>query len=314
MLIGLPLFILGSVFLFKPGASESQAPMSGKEIVETLAPEAIGSLEPDQARTYGASLVSKALEEGRKPNHYLSSVFPSASETLAMLARDRDVDDYIENASDKGPAGEYYQSVVDLVPAMKPLRPIYEKLFQGAYEKLKANQQFKDPEKASPEAAGYDGGVTLPGLSSKPRVRDYDYSHTFALDIFLKDVDLLPFSTLQKGPLLFSVADAVVVATESSWKGGEELSTFRSGGITPKAGNGLILYSPSRHKYYLYFHLYDVLVSPGDAVPKGYPLGHGGNTGTNARKKGHGEHLHLEIYDAVEARFLRNYEIADIVF
>ncbi|PKL06124.1 MAG: hypothetical protein CVV53_05965, partial [Spirochaetae bacterium HGW-Spirochaetae-9] len=212
------------------------------------------------------------------------------------------------------PAGEYYQAVVDLVPAMKPLRPIYEKLFQGTYEALKENDQVKVPTEAFAEAADYKGGITLPGLSSKPRERDYDYSHTFALDIFLKEVDLLPFSTLQKGPLLFSVADAIVVATESSWKGGEELSTFRSGGITPKAGNGVILYSPGKQKYYLYFHLYDVLVSPGQAIPKGYPLGHGGNTGTNARKKGHGEHLHLEIYDAVGARFLRNYEIADIVF
>ncbi|MGB4587586.1 MAG: M23 family metallopeptidase [Rectinemataceae bacterium] len=325
MLIGLPIFILGSVFLIKPEASSlakgkiedsvaSPASMSGKELSEALSWREIDALEPAEARAFGAALVTRALSENRKPEHYASSTFPTASETLAMLARDRDVDDYLENAAGKGPAGDYYQTVVDLVPSMKPLRAIYEKLFQGVYEAVRENDRLKVPAKVYADAELYKGGITLPGLSSKPRERDYDYSHTFALDIFLKEVDLLPFSTLQKGPVLFSVADAIVVATESSWKGGEELATYRSGGITPKAGNGVILYSPSKHKYYLYFHLYDVLVSPGEAIPKGYPLGHGGNTGTNARKKGHGEHLHLEIYDAVDARFLRNYEIADIVF
>ena len=325
MLIGLPLFILGSVFLIKPEASSfakektkgsvtNPASMSGKELSEALSWQEIDALESAQAKAFGAALITKALSENRKPEHYASSAFPTASETLAMLARDRDVDDYLENAAEKGPAGHYYQAVVDLVPSMKPLRATYEKLFQGAYESLKENLRLKVPVQVYAEAELYRGGVTLPGLSSKPRERDYDYSHTFALDIFLKEVDLLPFSTLQKGPVLFSVADAIVVTTESSWNGGEELSTYRSGGITPKAGNGVILYSPGKQKYYLYFHLYDILVSPGQAIPKGYPLGHGGNTGTNARKKGHGEHLHLEIYDAVGARFLRNHEIADIVF
>ncbi|MCE1196231.1 M23 family metallopeptidase, partial [bacterium] len=128
------------------------------------------------------------------------------------------------------------------------------------------------------------------------------------------EVALLPFSTLQKGPLIFSLADSIVVASDSSWRGGDDLDTYRSGGITPKAGNGAILYCPSQRRYYLYFHLHDALVAPGAVIPRGYPIGHGGNTGTNARKKGHGEHLHLEIYDVPSARFLENYEISDIVF
>lgn len=288
--------------------------LTDAEVATILSKEKMGVLDQEQARMLGEALVPKALLEDRVPEEYAASVFPSTSEILAMLARDRDVDDYLENAADKGPAGAYYQAVVDLVPAMKPLRGSYEMFFRGVQTALRVMGRTKNPEQAYSDSKLYRDGVTLPKLSSKPRERDYDYSHTFALDIFLSDVENLPFSTLEKGPVVFSLTDAIVVATNSSWRGGEELSTYRSGGITPKAGNGVILYSPEKRKYYLYFHLYDVLVLPGEAVPKGYPLGHGGNTGTNARKPGHGEHLHLEIYDADDSRFLRNYEIADIVF
>jgi len=327
LLVLIPCLALGCVLLMKPSASsladrissQDNDPVSlnslrDSEILSMLSAQEIGSMEPGQVKELGSLLTARALKKKRDPAEYLSSAFPSASETLAMLARDRDVDDYLENAADKGPAGAYYQSVVDLVPAFQPLRGNYGKLFEGVYETMEGKGKVRIPSQAYADAGLYKSGVTLPGLSSKPRESDYDYSHTFALDIFLKDVDLLPFSTLQKGPVIFSFTDAIVVATDSSWHGGEDLTTYRSGGITPKAGNGVILYSPKKNKYYLFFHLFDVLVKPGEVIPAGYPLGHGGNTGTNARKKGHGEHLHLEIYDVASSRFLRNYEIADIVF
>jgi len=327
LLVLIPCLALGCVLLMKPSASsladrissQDNDPVSlnslrDSEILSMLSAQEIGSMEPGQVKELGSLLTARALKKKRDPAESLSSAFPSASETLAMLARDRDVDDYLENAADKGPAGAYYQSVVDLVPAFQPLRGNYGKLFEGVYETMEGKGKVRIPSQAYADAGLYKSGVTLPGLSSKPRESDYDYSHTFALDIFLKDVDLLPFSTLQKGPVIFSFTDAIVVATDSSWHGGEDLTTYRSGGITPKAGNGVILYSPKKNKYYLFFHLFDVLVKPGEVIPAGYPLGHGGNTGTNARKKGHGEHLHLEIYDVASSRFLRNYEIADIVF
>ncbi|HWR10503.1 MAG TPA: M23 family metallopeptidase [Rectinemataceae bacterium] len=327
ILIAIPCLALGCVLLMKPSASDVADGLSLKtvgsgptnslkdaEIASSLSPSNIGDLEPDYIKKLGSLLVTRAVDKRRNPADAASSVFPTTSETLAMLARDRDVDDYLENASEKGPAGAYYQAVVDLVPSFKPLRGGYEALFESAYKTLIEAGKAKVPTQAYADAALYESGVTLPGLSSKPRESDYDYSHTFALDIFLKDVELLPFSTLQKGPAIFSFTDAIVIATDSSWRGGEDLTTYRSGGITPKAGNGVILYSPQKQKYYLFFHLFDVLVKPGEAIPKGYPIGHGGNTGTNARKKGHGEHLHLEIYDVASSRFLRNYEIADIVF
>jgi hypothetical protein len=261
-----------------------------------------------------SSMVSESLLAEKVPEEASVAVFPNPGELLAMLARDRDVDDFIENSDEDGAAGEYYRRVVDMVPELHPLRSRYEALFSGVYTGLLNMGRMKVARQAKEEAKDYRGGVTLPRLSSRPREREYSLSHTFALDIFYMQIDRLPLSTLQKGPLVFSLEPGIVVGSDASWSGGEDLGNYRGGGITPKAGNGLIIYSPSTRKYYLYFHLYDVLVSTGDLIPRGYPVGHGGNTGTNARKPGHGEHLHLEIYDATANRFLRNREIADIVF
>ena len=284
------------------------------EIAAVLGKSQIGRFDTEQAAALGAALVPLALLKDRVPEEFAASVIPSISELLAMLARDRDVDDYMENAAEKGAAGAYYQYVVNLVDEMKPLRANYEALFSGLFEGLEKMGRLKVPEQTYADAKLYKSGVTLPRLSSKPREWEYDLSHTFALDIFFQKTERLPFSTLEKSPIVFSLAEGIVVAATASWRGGEDLASYHSGGITPKAGNGVIIYSPAKRKYYLYFHLYDVFVSPGEIIPRGQPLGHGGNTGTNARKPGHGEHLHLEIYDARNGRFLRNREIADIVF
>jgi len=296
------------------GLESILASLDKAQIKQLISRSGMEKLEPSSAKKLGQVLVERTIRTGKNPERQIASVLPSTSGVLAMLARDRDVDDYLEHASEEGPAGNYYQHVVDLVPAMKPLRSRYEGLLEGFVRGLDAAGRKKIALEASDAAALYKGGVTLPRQSSKPRESEYDYSHTFALDIFLQDVETLPLSGLEKGPLLFSLSDSIVLATSSNWRGGEELSEYHSGGITPKAGNGVILYSPGQRRYYLYFHLYDVSVSPGDYIPAGYPLGRGGNTGVNARKPGHGEHLHLEIYEASQSRFLKNYEIARIVF
>jgi hypothetical protein len=296
------------------GLESILASLDKTQIKQLVSRSGMEKLEPSGAKKLGQALIERAILAGKSPERQIASVLPSTSGVLAMLARDRDVDDYLEHASEEGPAGNYYQHVVDLVPSMKPLRSRYEGLLEGFTVGLDAVGRKKNALDISKDAALYKSGVTLPRQSSKPRESEYDYSHTFALDIFLQDVETLPISGLEKGPLLFSLTDSIVLATSSNWRGGEELSEYHSGGITPKAGNGVILYSPGQRRYYLYFHLYDVSVSPGDYLPAGYPLGRGGNTGVNARKPGHGEHLHLEIYEAAQSRFLKNYEIARIVF
>ena len=92
------------------------------------------------------------------------------------------------------------------------------------------------------------GWLTLPRLSSKPREWEYDLSHTFALDIFFQKTERLPFSTLEKSPIVFSLAEGIVVAATASWRGGEDLASYHSGGITPKAGNGGHYLFPGKEK------------------------------------------------------------------
>jgi hypothetical protein len=265
----------------------------------------LGELSSEDIRLLAERLVNTAEKERKDPVKVAASILPSASEILAMIARDRDVDDFIENSSEEGAAGRYYQNVVAIVEELQPLLPKYEALFEGLFHALSHTRKVFD---------GYNGGVTLPGLSSKPNERQYENSHTFALDIFLREVEVNGFNGLEKGPEIFSLSDGLVVAADSSWKGGETLETYRSGGITPKAGNGVIIYSPEKRRFFLYFHLHGTTVKKANVVSKGHPLGLGGNTGTNARKPGHGEHLHLEIYDAATRKFMRNREIARFVF
>lgn len=262
----------------------------------------------------GSRLARQAVYDFPNPEEFVAQVFPSATELLAMLARDRDVDDYLENASDDNASGTYYTAIAELVPLLKPLRSKFEAVYDGAYAAFTRLGRTLVPSQTAGEARLYRGGVTLPGLSSPPREVDYDYSHTYALDIFFEKVRRVPLTTLEVGPTIFSLSDGIVVATDSSWQGGEDLESYRGGGITPKAGNGVIVYSPSGKRYYSYFHLHDVLVEPGNVIRTGQPLGHGGNTGANARKPGHGGHVHLEIYDVATERFLRNRQIAALVF
>lgn len=315
----------GSARLARLEAEARRGEIRGTEAVERLSTEEmtllldrnlIGCLDAGAARAIGELLPGRMLRKGASPNDVVASVIPSEAGIIAMLARDRDVDDFLENAADEGQSGKSYGYIASLSSRMKPLRETYEAFFDGLSEGMaEAGLRLSAASASvSAEAAGYRSGVTLPRMSSRPPERDYKYSHTYALDIFLKDVRTMGTAGLEKGPMLFSLADGIVVAANSSWRGGVKDEDYRSGGITPKAGNGVIVYSPSAKKYYLYFHMCDILVEKGAIIPKGYPLGHGGNTGTNARKPGHGEHLHLEIYDARTARFLKNREIADIVF
>ncbi|MCE1197107.1 hypothetical protein LWX53_11505, partial [bacterium] len=158
--------------------------LSNRELASILSTANIGNLDPAQARTLGAAVVSRAIMQGKSPEEQARKLFPSASQALAMLARERDVDDYLENAAEQGAAGDYYQNVVDLVPAMKPIRLHYTEFLRGVFDAMQEMHKVKDAAKDFPEARGYRGGVTLPALSTKPNPREYALSHTYALDIF----------------------------------------------------------------------------------------------------------------------------------
>jgi hypothetical protein len=242
-------------------------------------------------------------------------LIPSSGNILAMLIDDRDSEEYTDVDGLSWPANIAYQRIADAYPKMSKVRENYTILFETLYTMLKAVQPPLPQAWSEKEILSWKGDITLPHLFSFPRREDLDYSHTFALDIFLKDVQYLR-NDEQQGPMIHSLSDGIVVAAESGWRGFPRKSqkySYFLGGISPKSGNGVIVFSARENRYFLYFHLYSVFVDKGQIIQRGQPLGHGGNSGINARKKGGGDHLHLEIYDAKKQDFLKNTEIISLL-
>ncbi len=308
------LILFSAAFDARSLSSDDIESFSSREASLYLQPSILPMLSERSIRLLAVQLTEKALKSGKAPRQAVASILPEPAKIIAMLARTRDIDDFEDFTTIEGSAGKYYAAVTSAAPVMKPLRKSYEIIFEAAFAEMKKLGQVRNAIQDYALTAEYRSGITLTGLSSRPLKSQYDLAHTFALDIFLQDVEVNPVNGLQKGPMIFSLSDGLVIAAEKNWRGGETLEEYGSGGISPKAGNGVIIYDPSQRKYFSYFHLHDVLVEPGDAIQKGQPLGYGGNTGTNARKKGHGEHVHVEIFDAVLGKNLRNSEIAAVIF
>jgi len=255
--------------------------------------------------------VKRGIKRGCTPQELASTLIPSPGHILAMLIDDEDSEEYQDIDGLSYPARLYYRRIASLHESMEALRPSYESMFDALYAALKEYAPPIPRGWLEKEADSWQGDITLPHLFTLPRLQDLDYSHTFALDIFLKGVEYLP-GNVQRGPMIHSLSDGIVVAAESGWLGFPRTSSslsFLKGGISPKSGNGVIIYSPDERRYFLYFHLYDVLVEKGQIVRRGQAIGHGGNTGVNARKKGGGDHLHLEIFDAARGKAFRNTQI-----
>ena len=304
------LILYSAAFDARSLSTEDIESFSSREASLYLQPSILPLLSERSIRLLAIQLTEKALKSGKTPQQAVASILPEPPEIIAMLARTRDIDDFEDFTTMEGLAGNYYKAVTSAAPVMKPLRKSYEIIFASVFAEMIKLNQVRNAFQDYALSTEYRSGITLPGLSSRPLKNQYDLAHTFALDIFLRDVEVNPVNGLQKGPMIFSLSDGLVLAAEKNWRGGETLEEYDSGGISPKAGNGVIVYSPSLQKYFSYFHLHDVLVEPGDAIQKGQPLGFGGNTGTNARKKGHGEHVHVEIFDGVVGKYLKNSEIA----
>ena len=74
-----------------------------------------------------------------------------------------------------------------------------------------------------------------------------------------------------------------------------------------------MIYDPTARVYCSYFHLNTVALKIGTVVKAGDTVGRGGNSGANARKKGHGDHVHIEIFDAARDTALSSYEILKLL-
>jgi murein DD-endopeptidase MepM/ murein hydrolase activator NlpD len=107
-----------------------------------------------------------------------------------------------------------------------------------------------------------------------------------ALDIFVT----------REGVTVRSPASGVVVAAGDDWVGGwsrRKGLLYEGGGLSRRAGNGVMIFEPSSGAYLYFAHLQPgVLVRTGDVVRAGRALGRVGHTG-NAAGPGRGKHLHF---------------------
>jgi murein DD-endopeptidase MepM/ murein hydrolase activator NlpD len=113
-----------------------------------------------------------------------------------------------------------------------------------------------------------------------------------ALDIFVP----------REGGIVRAPVSGVIVASGDDWEGGWARSRggfhYEGGGLSRRAGNGVMLFDSGTGDYHYFAHLQrGVLVRTGDLVRAGQSLGHVGHTG-NASQPGHGRHLHYAFKQA----------------
>jgi murein DD-endopeptidase MepM/ murein hydrolase activator NlpD len=251
-------------------------------------------------------LAASARREGLSQAAVFRAVFPRPESILSMLALDRDVDDFNEAGEGEGAAAAHYRRAADAALVFRPLRSNYSLLFSEAWR-----LESKAP--AAPARTGLDLADLAPkGSFLSPIIKELAYSHPYALDIFFRTVTRR--GKAEFGPPISALEEGIVVAASGNWRGGAGASAWKGGGLSPSAGNGVVIYAPSSARYYSYFHLSEVQVEVGQTLARGEVLGRGGNSGANARKSEHGRHLHLEIFDAGEDRALSAREIRDMLF
>jgi murein DD-endopeptidase MepM/ murein hydrolase activator NlpD len=108
-----------------------------------------------------------------------------------------------------------------------------------------------------------------------------------ALDIFAP----------REGVPIRAPVTGVVVAAGDGWRGGWKRRVglhYEGGGLSRRAGNGVIVFEPGSGGYFYLAHLQDssVVVRAGDVVRAGRLIGRVGHSG-NASQPGHGRHLHF---------------------
>jgi murein DD-endopeptidase MepM/ murein hydrolase activator NlpD len=108
-----------------------------------------------------------------------------------------------------------------------------------------------------------------------------------ALDIFVQ----------REGAIVRAPVSGVVIASGDNWRGGWARARgglwYEGGGLSRRAGNGLIIFDVASGGYVYVSHLAPgLLVGTGDVVRAGQPVGRVGHTG-NASQPGHGKHVHF---------------------
>lgn len=256
-------------------------------LAEALSPDALAGNAATAARERALAWAS-ALSERQKatPTKALAALMPPPSWFQARLIMPRDEPTLRGDALTGGAYGLAYKDILTSLAPTRASAPQFEAALAELWVALELGKGLKlGP--YPPLARGDRWLPTDRALSS---------SHRYALDLFFTKVTRSGVE--EKGPVVRSIAAGIVVAAADDWEGTDRPSQYRGGGLSPKAGNGLIIYAPHEGRYYAYFHLHDLKPGIGEVVEAGQALGHGGNSGVNARKKGHGEHLHIEIHES----------------
>jgi len=285
----------------KPVDSNS---LRGLELIRftatSLAPESLMKIEPELARNRALEW-SKAVEaEGSSPMEALGEILPPSNWFQARLITKRDEPDLTLDAKAAGEYGRIYAELKATLSTTKATTPAMEAVITAVWRYSDSAARLK----AGPAAVLKSRDRWIPAKTQ------LDSAHQYALDIFFTSIKR--HGAEQIGPTIRSMSRGVVVAASDDWNGGDKPSLYRSGGLSPKAGNGAIIFDPDAGRYYAYFHLSDVQVKAGQLVSAGDAIGKGGNTGVNARKKDHGGHVHVEIHDA-DGGAWSSYKIRDFI-
>ena len=263
------------------------------------------------------ALAAESRREGLDLKADFVRAFPRSEEILYLLALDRDLDDFREQAEGSGLTASHYARAAAEVAGLRPLRANFAALFSASYKEL-LRAQSPIPRGEYRNATKVDAGeielarLALPGSVYPPPLRELPLSHPYALDVFFMKIERRGDAEI--GPEIHALEAGLVVAAAGDWRGGGDAASWQGGGLSPSSGNGVVIFSPASGRYYSYFHLSHVRVARGDILRAGDIIGLGGNTGINARKKGHGEHLHLEIFDTHSDSALSARQIRSLLF
>lgn len=290
-----------------PGSSSWSAAVAAETPGTTAFPDApsledaLLAAEIDLLPLVAEAFLDERRADGRSLEAVLRAVLPPADFFIALTT---DADSRRELAlmgHDRDAFGAYYASMAARFPRIDDEAARWRALLDAAWLRLPPDAR-SGLEPRSP---------MVPSERSLPTVRSLRYNHQDAIDIFYPSVKRKGAEEI--GPTVRSMSYGIVVAADTRWTGGSTEASYVSGGLSPRAGNGVIVYSPDEGRFYSYFHLHDVTVRQGQALEPGQALGRGGNTGLNARKSGHGKHLHLEIFDVGRGESLDCYELRALV-
>ena len=269
-----------------------------------LRPEALAGVSAGESKARARALASRALAAGLEPAATVARALPGSTWVQARLVMRRDEENLRLDAALDNAYGRSYAAIraglAETRATAEAVEAALGELWRVFYDDARTD--------------GSRGGPLVSPLARRdqwiPGTRALRASHQYALDIFF--TSLSRDGAEEKGPTVVSMSRGVVVSAADDWKGGDKPSAYVSGGLSPKAGNGVVVYDPSSGRYYAYFHLSDVAVRAGQFVEPGQELGRGGNTGVNARRRGHGGHLHLEIHEA-DGSALSSFAIRDLI-